>query len=42
MQGNTMSDPHQWVAPMQEKMNANTYSRSAFGGPPATTGPGGG
>lgn len=42
VQGNTLTDPNSLLGPMKEYSNASTYSRSAFGGLPATTGPGGG
>lgn len=46
--GNTMTDPHQLAAPMQERMNANTYNRGGMqsdgrsGSMPSYTGGGGG
>jgi hypothetical protein len=42
VQGNHLSDTDQLVGPMQERMNAQVYSRSQFGGLPMAVGPGGG
>jgi len=42
VQGNHLADADQLVGPMQERMNATTYSRASFGGLPYAVGPGGG
>lgn len=40
--GNSLADPYQLAAPIQEINNSKVYSRSQWGGLPIATGPGGG